>query len=133
MATPPGKPFFQENMTDTLKNKLNNSSLIDKRDSNSYLENHNQSIESVSSENCTNSNNTQSKKKKKKKKKTRCYHCNIKLKIVNFGCKCQSQFRFCTKCKMPEYHNCPIDWKKIYKEKLNKTLPKIITGQLESI
>lgn len=68
MATPPGKPFFQENMTDTLKNKLNNSSLIDKVDSNSYLENHNQSIESISSGNCTNSNNTQSKKKKRRRR-----------------------------------------------------------------
>lgn len=135
MATPPKKPFIHENMDNVLINKINNASLIKKNDievkENSQKKHLDCNLEQEKLENTE--NNPTKKKKKKKKKKTRCYHCNTKLKIVNFGCKCQPDYRFCTKCKMPEYHDCPINWKQKYRETLNKTLPKIVFDKLESI
>lgn len=139
MATPPKKTFIKENMNEILNTKIKNSSLNDKLVSEQKINSQKETLYSEPVQENTGNTNLDSsikknkKKKKKKKKKTRCYHCNIKLKIVNFGCKCQTEFRFCTKCKMPEYHNCPVNWKQVYRDNLNKTLPKIEFNKLESI
>ncbi len=70
-----------------------------------------------------------SKKVKKKTKKKRCAKCNKKLGIVPFSCKCDNFF--CAKCRMPEDHQCTFDWKKSYRDKLEKENPKIEADKVE--
>lgn len=55
-----------------------------------------------------------------KEKKQRCYHCNKKLKLMNFECRCKN--RFCSNCKAAETHKCPIDYKKLGREELERNL-----------
>ena len=68
-------------------------------------------------------------KKPKKLKKPRCKKCNKKLGLVPFTCKCDDLF--CAKCRMPEEHDCTFDWKKKYREKLEKENPKIEANKVD--
>lgn len=65
----------------------------------------------------------------KKSKKKRCFKCNKKLSLVPFNCKCENFY--CSKCRMPEDHECTFNWKQDYKEKLEKENPKIEAKKLE--
>jgi predicted nucleic acid binding AN1-type Zn finger protein len=59
--------------------------------------------------------------------KTHCDFCKQKLKIVNFKCsKCESTF--CTKCRLPELHECNFDYKS---EKVQ--LQKVIGDKIQKI
>ena len=58
-------------------------------------------------------------------KKKKCGHCKGKLGIVNYDCKCSTIHRFCTKCRLPEYHNCQYDFKSDSKKILEKQLVKV--------
>ena len=64
--------------------------------------------------------------------KKKCFHCNMKLGIVNFTCKCTTK-RFCSKCRLPENHNCTYDFKQESKEKLTEKLVKVEFKKVISI
>ena len=58
------------------------------------------------------------------KKKQRCAFCNKKLKKVGtWTCECENIF--CTKCRMPEKHNCTFDFSSKQKKCLEKQLVKV--------
>lgn len=63
------------------------------------------------------------KEKKKSKNLKKCFKCNKKLPVIPFSCKCENFF--CSKCRMPEDHECKYNWKKDYQIKLEKENPKI--------
>jgi len=60
---------------------------------------------------------------KKKSSKPRCYHCNKKLKMIHFTCKCNNTF--CILHQNPHSHNCPVDAKSAKKIELIKNNPKL--------
>tara|TARA_B100001248_G_C27384672_1_gene458966 strand:- start:193 stop:426 length:234 start_codon:yes stop_codon:yes gene_type:complete len=70
---------------------------------------------------------------KPKKKSNRCTVCNKKTGIMPFTCKCSSINLFCSKHRLPEYHNCTYDWFKEGKEKIIKENPLITTAKLIKI
>ena len=57
--------------------------------------------------------------------KKRCGNCKAKLGIVNYECKCTTEYKFCTKCRLPESHNCNYDFKADSKVILQKQLIKV--------
>lgn len=56
----------------------------------------------------------------------KCDSCKCKLKVINFDCtKCNK--KFCTKCRYPEVHKCPYDYRqdkvqleKVVKDKIDR-------------
>ena len=59
----------------------------------------------------------------KKKKIPRCSFtdvsgnkCKKKLKISDFPCRCEKTY--CNKHRLPEYHNCIVNYKEIDKNKI---------------
>merc|ERR1712014_479155 len=60
---------------------------------------------------------------KKEAPKNRCYKCDRKTGIRGFTCKCS--FNFCTKCRLPEEHDCEFDHANIEKERLKNRLVKV--------
>lgn len=48
------------------------------------------------------------KKSKKKQRKGRCFGCSKRVGLLGFECRCTHVF--CSKCRMPENHDCPEDW-----------------------
>lgn len=73
--------------------------------------------------NTMDNNNTMDKindMKKKNNKRKRCGHdeCNIKVGFVDLVCECG--IKYCSKHRLPEYHNCNYN----YKEKGIKNLKK---------
>ena len=73
-------------------------------------------------------NNSNEEKISKKINKKRCFKCNKKLPLIPFSCKCENFF--CSKCRMPEDHNCNFNWKILYLEKLEKDNPKILANKI---
>ena len=73
-----------------------------------------------------NTNNCKDKKDNKKKKSIRCKFkingktCNKKLKLTAFSCRCG--YIYCSKHRLPEQHNCSINYKEVNKESLLKNL-----------
>ena len=55
--------------------------------------------------------------------KKRCYHCNKKIKLIEYACRCNEIF--CQKCRMPESHNCTFDYKNKGKTQLAQNLPLV--------
>lgn len=67
-----------------------------------------------------------------KKKKVRCNICRKKLTLfTEFECKCCK--KFCNLHRLPIDHNCSINIKKIYIDKLKKINIKIENKQIEKI
>jgi hypothetical protein len=65
---------------------------------------------------------------------TQCSHCNKrKLPLIPFTCKCNSNLQLCTKCRMPEEHNCNYDFKTDARKKLEKENPPVIAKKMEVI
>ena len=62
---------------------------------------------------------------KKKSKKEKCFHCNKKLKLIHFTCRCGQ--KFCINHQLPHNHNCPYDSKKDKKNEIIKNNPKLNT------
>lgn len=58
------------------------------------------------------------------KVKKRCAFCNKKLKSLGTW-KCQCDNTYCTKCRMPEKHNCTFDFAQSQKKKLETQLVKV--------
>lgn len=71
---------------------------------------------------------TQNKKTKKKRKK--CHHCKKKLSIINYSCRCNKIF--CPNCRLPEEHKCSFDIKNYLRQKLAKTLIKVVPDKIKN-
>ena len=56
--------------------------------------------------------------KEEQKDKGRCFKCNKKVGLLGIECKCD--FVFCNQHRLPEAHECKIDYKKIGFDKLSK-------------
>jgi len=63
--------------------------------------------------------------------KQRCSHCNKKIGLITFECKCNEHF--CTKCRYPETHLCKFDYKEYGKDLLKKELVKVAAKKIEII
>lgn len=67
---------------------------------------------------------------KNKKKSIRCITCNKKIKsVLPIACRCENFY--CILCKYE--HNCSYDYKKEFKEKLEKSNPEVKHQKLEKI
>ena len=65
--------------------------------------------------------------------KKKCGHCKKKLGIVNYECKCTNKHKFCSKCRLPESHNCEYDFKADSKILLEKQLVKVVCQKVIKI
>lgn len=65
--------------------------------------------------------------------KKKCGYCKCKLGIVNYECKCTDKYRFCSKCRLPESHNCDYDFKADSKILLQKQLVKVVSQKVIKI
>ena len=61
--------------------------------------------------------------KPKKIPKQKCYHCNAKLKMIVFTCKCNHIF--CPKHLGAHSHNCTYDYKNEKKKQIEENNPKL--------
>lgn len=66
------------------------------------------------------------KKKRKREKKNRCFSCNKKVGLLGFECQCQHTY--CSKCRMPEIHECSVDYKS-----QKKVLKKVVASKIDFI
>ena len=65
---------------------------------------------------------------------TSCSYCNKrKVSIIPFTCKCNSALQLCSKCRMPEDHNCTYDFKTDARKKLEKENPLVIGKKIDVI
>ena len=55
----------------------------------------------------------------------KCSFCKSKLKIINYNCRCSETNKYCSKCRLPENHNCTYDFKTHSKKQLKKILIKV--------
>ena len=60
---------------------------------------------------------------KKKSKCERCNHCNKKLKMMSFTCKCG--FKYCVAHQNPHSHKCSYDYKSEKCKIIEKNNPKL--------
>lgn len=58
------------------------------------------------------------------KSKERCYHCNKKLKMIHFTCRCNH--KFCILHQNPHSHNCSFNNKIACQEIIQKNNPQTI-------
>ncbi len=67
-------------------------------------------------------------------KMNRCQHCNKKVKLITFSCKC-SYKTLCINCKLPETHSCSSisEFKNEAKDIIKKNNPIIISEKLIKI
>lgn len=70
-------------------------------------------------------------KKKEQKNKKRCFLCKKKVGYLGFKCNCG--YIFCEKHRFPMQHNCDIDLKTKFKQKLEKENQKISKNKINKI
>jgi hypothetical protein len=75
---------------------------------------------------CTKKNNGKTNKPKKK----RCKVCNKKVGLLGFECKCGHTF--CSIHRMPEDHECCVDFKSEGKDKLRHDNPIVIKDKIDN-
>ena len=63
---------------------------------------------------------------------TSCDFCRKKASLISFNCKC-GKTKLCTKCRLPESHNCEYDYNTIGKKELEISMPKIIGIKINKI
>ena len=74
-------------------------------------------------------------------KKKGCLQCGIKLGIISFSCRCQTESNvFCSACRVPKFkpedatgHICNFDYKQQAREQFEKMNPKIDARKIEFI
>ena len=96
-------------------------------------------MENLSYKDKSNMNNVSDKKSevsqenniKKKSSKPRCYHCNKKLKMIHFTCKCNNTF--CILHQNPHSHNCSFNNKKLCQETIKNNNPLTIHQKVVKI
>ena len=57
-------------------------------------------------------------------KKAKCQHCSKKIKGMEHSCECEKK-KLCSKCRLPENHECSYNFQEEQKKKLQKTLIKV--------
>ncbi len=62
----------------------------------------------------------------------KCDYCNKKAGIMPFSCRCEFK-KLCTKCRLPEKHNCNFDYKKLGRDEILKLNPVIVAEKLDKI
>ena len=60
----------------------------------------------------------------------RCTVCKKKTGLIPFTCKCNAEFKFCSKHRLD--HNCTFDFHKEQQEKLLKENPKIVAPKIKT-
>lgn len=60
----------------------------------------------------------------------RCQHEGCRKKTLLIKCRCDRGF--CDKHRYAEDHACPFDYKKVYREKLEKENVKVVAEKLVS-
>lgn len=63
--------------------------------------------------------------------KSKCFACSKKIGIYGIECKCK--LVFCNLHRMPEDHECSIDYRQLGKEKLAKEVKKVVAKKLSDI
>lgn len=61
----------------------------------------------------------------------RCHKCNKKVGLLGTDCKCSHTF--CNMHRLPEDHDCPIDYRGIGKETLSKKVEKVASRKVSEI
>ncbi|KAH8584894.1 A20 and Znf AN1 domains [Cryptosporidium sp. chipmunk genotype I] len=61
----------------------------------------------------------------------RCYHCNKKVGIYGFNCRCG--FNFCSTHRYADAHDCTFDYKTFEREQLRKTNQAVIADKIQRI
>ena len=59
----------------------------------------------------------------------KCNHCKYKIGSVIFNCKCEKQF--CSRCRLPEIHDCQFNYK--LEEKRKVSLVKVAGQKIVKI
>ena len=69
-----------------------------------------------------------------KKKCQRCHHCNTKLKLMSFPCKC-CQYTFCVKHQYTHAHDCKrkATVKADHMKRIADTNPKMLKPKVQAI
>lgn len=65
------------------------------------------------------------------KKKNRCLHCNKKLGLILFSCKCGGNF--CAEHRLSDDHQCEYDFKEENKRKLSQELVRVVGEKLDKL
>jgi predicted nucleic acid binding AN1-type Zn finger protein len=65
------------------------------------------------------------------KKKNRCVHCNKKLGLILFSCRCGGNF--CAEHRLSDDHQCEYDFKEENKRKLSQDLVKVVGQKLDKL
>ena len=61
----------------------------------------------------------------------RCFHCNKKIGISGFKCRCD--YTFCASHRQYNKHNCTFDFKSHSREALSKANPAVIADKIEKV
>ncbi|OII74535.1 zinc finger transcription factor zfp33 [Cryptosporidium ubiquitum] len=61
----------------------------------------------------------------------RCYHCNKKVGIYGFSCRCG--FNFCSTHRYADAHDCTFDYKTFEREQLRKTNKAVVADKIQRI
>lgn len=61
----------------------------------------------------------------------RCYHCNKKVGIYGFSCRCG--FNFCSSHRYADAHDCTFDYKTFEREQLRKTNQAVVADKIQRI
>ena len=57
--------------------------------------------------------------------------CNCKLKITDIECRCE--FKYCMKHRMPENHECNVNYKENARKKIKRENPLIVNQKINKI
>lgn len=60
--------------------------------------------------------------------RTKCYQCNKKVGLLGTDCKCS--FTFCNLHRLPEDHECPIDYRGLGRQTLQKKAEKVASRKV---
>ena len=63
----------------------------------------------------------------------RCLNCEKKISLVESLIKCKCDKTYCSKCRIPEVHNCTYDYKKNQSSFLEKSLIKVSSNKIVPI
>eukprot|EP00884_Botryococcus_braunii_P019446 jgi/Botrbrau1/6185/Bobra.0344s0025.1 len=61
----------------------------------------------------------------------RCWTCNKKIGLTGFQCRCK--LTFCSQHRLPETHQCAVDFKSLGREQLAKSNPLIQATKLDRV
>lgn len=74
---------------------------------------------------------TPGKKKKKKKSRKRCHHCNTRVGLTGFECRCTNVF--CDKHRYADVHECTYDYAADHRTLLEKANPRVVADKLDRL